>query len=73
MNAGHSDWTQTFYKVLESLDAHLEKLGSQNLSLMGRVNTARDDVFDSLEAWLAGQLWPALNAEQELQPKNDTN
>lgn len=75
MNAGHSDWTQTFYKVPVSLDTHLENLGAKRLSPMGRVNTARDDVFDSLEAWLAGQLWPALNAEQELQTdigRNDT-
>lgn len=68
VNAGHSDWTQTFYKVPESLDAHLENLGAKRLSPMGRVNTARDDVFDSLEAWLAGRLWPALDAEQEVQP-----
>lgn len=40
---------------------------------MGRVNTARDDVFESLEAWLAGQLWPALNAEKELQSDNGQN
>lgn len=75
MNAGHSDWTKTFYKVPESLDTHLEKLGAKRLSQMGRANTAKDDVFDSLEAWLAGQLWPALSAERAPQSdsiRNDT-
>lgn len=37
---------------------------------MGRVNTAKDDVFDCLEAWLAGQLWPALSAGGE--PQSDS-
>ncbi|KAK7701880.1 hypothetical protein SLS64_010014 [Diaporthe eres] len=72
---GHSDWTQTFYKVPESLDTQLEKLGAKRLSPMGRANTAKDDVFDSLEDWLAGQLWPALSAEEEPQSggiRNDT-
>lgn len=72
---GHSDWTQTFYKVPEFLDTQLEKLGAKRLSPMGRANTAKDDVFDSLEEWLAGQLWPALSAEEEPQSdgaRNDT-
>lgn len=75
VNIGHSDWTQTFYKIPESLDTQLEKLGTKRLSPMGRANTAKDDVFDSLEAWLAGQLWPALSAEEEPQSagiQNDT-
>lgn len=75
VNTGHSDWTQTFYKIPEFLDTQLEKLGAKRLSPMGRANTAKDDVFDSLEAWLVGQLWPALSAEQP-QPdsiRNDTS
>ncbi|KAG6367722.1 hypothetical protein INS49_001917 [Diaporthe citri] len=66
---GHSDWTQTFYKVPEFLDTQLEKLGAKRLSPMGRANTAKDDVFDSLETWLAGQLWPTLSAGEE--PQSD--
>lgn len=33
---------------------------------MGRTNTAKDDVFNSLETWLAEQLWPALSSDEEL-------
>lgn len=67
INTGHSDWTQTFYKIPMILDTHLKDLGAKKLSPMGKVNTAKDDVFDSLEAWLAGNLWPALSVEDELQ------
>ncbi|KAK2600482.1 hypothetical protein N8I77_010010 [Diaporthe amygdali] len=73
MNTGHSDWTQTFYKVPAILDTGLEKLGAKRLSPMGTVNTAKDDVFDELETWLAEQLWSALSADGEPQSSNFQN
>lgn len=66
MSTGHSDWTQTFYKVPLSVDTQLKKLGAKRLSPMGRANTAKDDVSDSLETWLSEQLWPALSSDEEL-------
>lgn len=55
------------------LDTHLENLGAKRLSPMVRVNTAKEDVFDSLEAWLAEQLWPALSVGEELQANSVRN
>lgn len=40
---------------------------------MGRVNTAKDDVFNELDKWLAGQVWPGLWPDGEPESGNFQN
>lgn len=73
---GHSDWTQTFYQMPVALDKKLEELGATRMCPMGRVNTANDDIFTTLEAWLNDCLWETLGVDMNVQPefpKNETD
>lgn len=60
LGLGHSDWTTTFYMTPILLDARLEQAGARRLAPLGKINTARADVFAGLESWAAAHLWDAV-------------
>lgn len=51
----------------------MKKVGANRIAPMGRVNTARDDIFAELDAWLSNHLWKALNVDDLRQSETVQN
>ncbi|TKA82890.1 hypothetical protein B0A55_01178 [Friedmanniomyces simplex] len=57
---GHSDWSKTFHKIPNSIDALMEQHGGSRMCARGSANAAKGDMMSAFQTWEDDVFWPAV-------------
>ncbi|KAK0947242.1 hypothetical protein LTR29_001197 [Friedmanniomyces endolithicus] len=57
---GHSDWSKTFHKIPNSIDALLEQHGGSRMCARGSADAAKGDMMSAFQTWEDDIFWPAV-------------
>ncbi|KAK0789173.1 hypothetical protein LTR02_012178 [Friedmanniomyces endolithicus] len=57
---GHSDWSKTFHKIPNSIDALLEQHGGSRMCARGSADAAKGDMMSAFQSWEDDVFWPAV-------------